>query len=74
MHGTPSGVDVALAVAGGIGVFRKATGLRSFTIPPLRVLVGPSGAPRSTAAMVERVAHATSAASSTTRGCASSAR
>lgn len=59
MHGKPSGVDVALAVAGGIGVFRRATGLRSFLSPPLRVLVGPSGAPRSTATMVERVAEAT---------------
>lgn len=61
MHGKPSGVDVALAIAGGIGVFRRATGLRSFPTPALRVLVGPSGAPRSTSAMVERVAEATSA-------------
>lgn len=59
MHGKPSGVDVALAIAGGIGVFRKATGLRSFASPPLRVLVGPSGSPRTTSAMVERVAEAT---------------
>jgi mevalonate kinase len=59
MHGTASGVDVALAVHGGIGVFRKSTGLRKISIKPLRVLVGPSGAPRSTAAMVERVAQAT---------------
>ncbi len=59
MHGKSSGVDVALAIAGGVGVFRKATGLRSFKSPPLRVLVGPSGSPRSTAAMVGRVAHET---------------
>ncbi len=59
MHGKPSGVDVALAIAGGIGVFRKTTGLRSFASPSLRVLVGPSGAPRTTSAMVERVAEAT---------------
>ncbi|MDB4960989.1 MAG: mevalonate kinase [Myxococcales bacterium] len=59
MHGRSSGVDVALAIAGGVGVFRKATGLRSFKSQPLRVLVGPSGAPRSTAAMVDRVAHET---------------
>ena len=62
MHGKASGVDVALAIAGGIGVFRRATGLRSFATPPLRVLVGPSGSPRSTSAMVDRVAAATSAA------------
>jgi mevalonate kinase len=60
LHGRPSGVDVALAIAGGIGVFRRSTGLRPISIAPLRVLVGPSGEPRSTAAMVERVAQATS--------------
>jgi mevalonate kinase len=59
LHGRASGVDVALAVQGGIGVFRKSTGLRKIQIQPLRVLVGPSGAPRSTAAMVDRVAQAT---------------
>lgn len=59
MHGKASGVDVALAVHGGIGVFRKSTGLKKMQMKPLRVLVGPSGAPRSTAAMVDRVAQAT---------------
>jgi mevalonate kinase len=60
VHGTPSGVDVALAIAGGTGVFRRATGLvRLKNVPALRVLVGASGSPRSTAAMVERVATAT---------------
>ena len=60
LHGKASGVDVALAVHGGIGVFRKSTGLRKIQVAPLRVLVGPSGAPRSTSAMVDRVAQATS--------------
>ena len=60
LHGKASGVDVALAVHGGIGVFRKSTGLKKIQIPPLRVIVGPSGAPRSTSAMVDRVAQATS--------------
>ena len=60
LHGNASGVDVALAQAGGVGVFRKSTGLLPIQIPPLRVLVGPSGSPRSTAAMVDRVAQATS--------------
>ena len=60
VHGTPSGVDVALAIAGGTGVFRRSTGLAPLGgVPPLRILVGPSGVPRSTAAMVERVAAAT---------------
>ncbi|MCX5743513.1 MAG: mevalonate kinase [Proteobacteria bacterium] len=55
-HGTPSGIDVALAIAGGAGVFRKSTGLRPVPGNALRVLVGPSGQPRSTAEMVARVA------------------
>jgi len=60
VHGRPSGVDVALAIAGGVGVFRRSAGLRSLVgVPALRVLVGPSGAPRSTAAMIDRVAEAT---------------
>jgi mevalonate kinase len=60
VHGKPSGVDVALAIAGGVGVFRRATGLLPLrNLPSLRVLVGASGAPRSTAAMVARVAEAT---------------
>ena len=61
VHGRASGVDVALATYGGVGVFRKTSGLKPIQIPALRVLVGPSGAPRSTAAMVERVAQMTSA-------------
>jgi mevalonate kinase len=60
VHGRPSGVDVALAIAGGVGVFRRGTGLVPLTgVLPLRVLVGPSGAPRSTAAMIDRVAETT---------------
>lgn len=62
LHGRPSGVDVAIAAAGGIGVFRKSSGFRRIApsaAPPLRVLIGPSGAPRSTARMVERVRQAT---------------
>jgi mevalonate kinase len=67
MHGKASGVDVALAIHGGIGVFRKSTGLKKISIQPLRVIVGPSGAPRSTAAMVERVAQATNGSVDDTR-------
>jgi mevalonate kinase len=60
VHGRPSGVDVALAIAGGTGVFRRSTGLAPLGgVPALRILVGPSGAPRSTAAMVARVAEVT---------------
>ncbi len=61
VHGTPSGVDVALAISGGLGVFRKSSGLAPVqradgSAPSLRVLVGPSGQPRTTGTMVERVA------------------
>jgi mevalonate kinase len=59
IHGNPSGVDAAIAMAGGIGVFRKRGGLAQVAAPPLRVLLGPSGSPRATAAMIERVARAT---------------
>lgn len=58
LHGRPSGVDVALAIAGGIGVFRRSSGLRPIATPPLRVLVGPSGEARKTSWMVERVRQA----------------
>lgn len=58
LHGRASGVDVAVSVHGGVGVFRTSSGLKPFKIAPLRVLVGPSGSPRSTSAMVERVSAA----------------
>jgi mevalonate kinase len=58
LHGRASGVDVAVAIQGGVGVFRTASGLRPIKIAPLRVIVGPSGSPRSTSAMVERVSQA----------------
>ncbi len=62
LHGRASGVDVALALAGGLGVFRKSAGLRRLTLAqPLRVLVGSSAEPGATAAMIDRVAEATAA-------------
>lgn len=70
LHGRPSGVDVALAIAGGVGVFRKRTGYQPIApaqLRPLRVLVGASGEPRTTARMVERVADATNGQASDPR-------
>ncbi len=58
LHGRASGVDVAVAVHGGVGVFRTSSGLKPFKIAALRILIGPSGSPRSTSAMVERVSGA----------------
>ncbi|MGE0399027.1 MAG: mevalonate kinase [Kofleriaceae bacterium] len=65
MHGRASGIDVAFAASGGIGVYRRSSGVRPLRGVTLRVLVGPSGAPRSTAEMVQRVADATSGPHST---------
>jgi mevalonate kinase len=58
-HGKPSGLDVALAVSGGAGVFTRATGLVPLALPPLTLVIGHSGAPRSTARMVSQVAERT---------------
>jgi mevalonate kinase len=54
-HGAPSGVDVALAARGGIGLFRRGRGLALVPAPPLELAVGLSGEPRRTGDMVARV-------------------
>ncbi len=61
-HGNPSGLDVALAAAGGLGRFRRDRGLTPIVAPPVPLAIGLSGEPRSTAAMVARVAAARAAA------------
>jgi mevalonate kinase len=55
-HGTPSGIDVALAAEGGIGLFRRETGLQPLDRSPIRMAIGLSGEPRDTAARVVDVA------------------
>lgn len=57
-HGNPSGVDVALSARGGLGLYRKATGLAPVSAAPLTVVVALSGQVKQTAAMVARVAEA----------------
>ncbi|ACY15911.1 mevalonate kinase [Haliangium ochraceum] len=57
-HDNPSGVDVALACRGGLGLYRRGHGLDPVDAAPLRLAVGLSGVPRSTSAMVARVATA----------------
>ena len=65
-HANPSGVDVALATHGGLGLYYRGRGhdarLEPVHAPALRVAVGLTGVPRSTAAMVGRVAAAREAA------------
>lgn len=58
-HGKPSGLDVALAVSGGAGVFTRAEGLVAIPLLPFTLVIGHSGAPRSTARMVAQVAERT---------------
>ncbi len=57
-HANPSGVDVALAANGGLGLYYRGRGLEPVDAPPLRLAVGLTGVPRSTAVMVSRVAAA----------------
>jgi mevalonate kinase len=57
-HHNPSGIDVALAARGGLGVFRRRDGFTPVAAPTLRLAVGLTGQPRSTATMVRNVAQA----------------
>ena len=62
-HGNPSGVDTAMAIAGGVAVYRRApqAGEKALTtLPlakPLQLVVAHSGQSGSTKEMVEQVAH-----------------
>jgi mevalonate kinase len=60
-HANPSGVDVALAARGGLGVYRRGVGLRPIEAAPITLAIATSGETRSTAAMVERVSAAAAA-------------
>lgn len=60
-HGNPSGIDVAIAARGGLGLYRRGVGLTSIAAAPIPLLIGLSGQPRSTADMVARVAAARAA-------------
>lgn len=57
-HGTPSGIDVALATRGGLGTYRRGHGLTPLAAAPVALAIGLSGEPRRTADMVARVARA----------------
>jgi mevalonate kinase len=55
-HGNPSGIDVALATRGGLGLFRRGHGLSPLSAAPFTLAIGLSGEPRDTAACVAEVA------------------
>ncbi|HKA88524.1 MAG TPA: mevalonate kinase [Haliangiales bacterium] len=55
-HHNPSGVDVALATRGGLGVYRRGAGLLPIAARPFRIAVGLTGEPRDTGARVAQVA------------------
>jgi mevalonate kinase len=56
-HANPSGIDVALAARGGMGLYRRGAGLEPVAAAqPLTLAIGLSGEPRRTADMVGRVA------------------
>jgi len=60
-HDNPSGIDVALAARGGLGVFRRGEQLEPLRAAPLPIAIGFTGEPRTTAAMVRKVAAAVQA-------------
>jgi mevalonate kinase len=66
-HHRPSGVDVALAMRGGVGVYRRGVGFVPFPSPAVTLAIGLSGEQRTTSRMVELVA-------ATTRGAADDPR
>jgi len=54
-HDNPSGIDVALAAHGGLGVYVRGQGLTRIAAQPLAIAVGLTGRARNTADMVRRV-------------------
>jgi mevalonate kinase len=57
-HEDPSGVDVALATRGGMGLYVRGQGLTRLHVAPFALAVGLSGQARRTADLVARVAAA----------------
>jgi mevalonate kinase len=56
IHGTPSGLDHTVSIAGGFGLFTRAGGLMSLPAAPLALVIGHTGKARDTKGRVARVA------------------
>jgi len=56
IHGTPSGLDHTVSIAGGFGLFTRAGGLTSLRAAPLSLTIGHTGKARDTKGRVARVA------------------
>lgn len=56
IHGKPSGLDHTVSIAGGFGVFTRASGLRPLAAAPLTLVIGHTGRARDTKGRVARVA------------------
>jgi mevalonate kinase len=56
IHGTPSGLDHTVSIAGGFGLFTRAGGLAPLRAAPLPLVIGHTGKARDTKGRVARVA------------------
>ena len=56
IHGTPSGLDHTVSIAGGFGIFTRAAGLAPLRAQPLPIVIGHTGKARDTKGRVARVA------------------
>jgi mevalonate kinase len=68
IHGTPSGLDHTVSMAGGFGLFTRAGGLTSLRAEPLRLVIGHTGKARDTKGRVARVAQLLGERSDEVRG------
>lgn len=68
IHGTPSGLDHTVSIAGGFGLFTRAGGLSTLRAAPLRLVIGHTGKARDTKGRVARVAQLLGERSDEVRG------
>lgn len=68
IHGTPSGLDHTVSMAGGFGLFTRSGGLASLKAAPLPLVIGHTGKARDTKGRVARVAQLLAERSDETRG------